>query len=97
MKKLLVLVLVLGLIQAASAATSEVLVNGEPWQGGDVEGSDVITWMLLDTPGNFMGLFLGDPAWSVNVDHGDYLGHVIVTPFMGLMALHNPVGDGLQV
>jgi len=97
MKKLLVLVLVLGLTQAASAATSEVLVNGLPWTGGDVEGSDIITWMLLETPGIPIQPFSASPVWGVWVDHGDYVASVIIAGGMGNMALHQPVGDGLDI
>ena len=98
MKKLLVLVIVLAMASVAPATvTYEVLVNGTPWTGGDVQGSDIITFLIMDDQ-LMMGPF--SVGWSSTVDHGDYVadsliiipGHAIGTG----MSVTDPVGDGFS-
>ena len=101
MKKALVLVLVLAMASVSFGLAEEVsqviLVNGSPWMGEDVEGSDIITVMLMDTRLNLSPFGLVVPPSGVTVDHGDYLAHYITGGYMGTMALHNPVGDGFDL
>lgn len=72
MKNVLAFALVLGISSVASAAmVFDVQVNGQPWQGGDVKYSDVITVRLIsDTDGApFAGGGFGD--YTVDVSDGD--------------------------
>jgi hypothetical protein len=96
MKRLLGLVLVLAIVSASyGAASVEVLVNGEPWQGQDVEASQVITVNLLDT--GFFKPFSAAPMFGVGVDHGDLQNLRFVAPNLGNMKLVDPEGDGFAV
>jgi hypothetical protein len=99
MKKALVLVLVLAMASVSSALpiSQVILVNGSPWMGESVKGSDVITVMLMDESLNLSPFGLVTPPSGVTVDHGDYLAHYITPGYMGTMALHNPVGDGFDL
>ena len=72
MKKLLVLVLVLSLSSLASATTLfDVLVNGQPWNGGDVMPSDEVTIIVVS---NDAGQFGGFGDYLVGVSDGEFLG-----------------------
>jgi len=73
MKKFLALclVLVMGSVAFATLPTGLdliILVNDEPWEGGDVKPSDIITVLFEDSIGNV------DPLQGVVVEaDGDYL------------------------
>ncbi|MHC4337168.1 MAG: PEP-CTERM sorting domain-containing protein [Planctomycetota bacterium] len=98
MKKLLALVLVLAMASAAFATvTTVVLVNGVPWQGEDVKGSDIIEFYVMDDGLNLLPFTVG---WSSTVDHGDYQpGSLVAIPGYAIgtgMSVTDPVGDGFS-
>jgi hypothetical protein len=97
MKKLLALVLILAMTSVASAALVEIFVNGDPYTGQDVEGSDIITFLFSEDAMVFGGF--GD--LQLNVDHGDYVADSAwinpgFTVIPGDIAVQ-PVGDGFDV
>jgi hypothetical protein len=96
MKKLLALVLVLAMAQWASAVTMEVLVDGEPWDGGSVEPSDYITLMLVTTPGTTpQPIGVGS---SVTVSDGDLQANWILPGYFGNWPqITDPLGRGFSI
>ena len=68
MKKLLVFLTVLVVAGVANGAIIDILVNGQPWTGGDVRPSDIITVTFINDIGGNWGGF-GD--FTINVSNGD--------------------------
>jgi hypothetical protein len=89
MKKLLVFLTVLVVSGVANGVVMDILVNGQPWQGEDVKGSDIITVLWINDMEYQYG---GFGSFTINVSNGDYvadsgyinpalsLGSITVTP-----------------
>ncbi len=76
MKKLLILVLILGLTSATYAvATLDITVNGQPYAGQSVEPSDIIKVVWNTTAGTFGGY----AGLNFDVSIGDYVANSFST------------------
>ena len=99
MKKFLTLFIVLAMAASASAVTVEyaVTVNGAPYTGQDVAGSEIIHVQWMAAPEDLMG---GFGAIVIDIDHGDYVADSFYEQagfMMTTMGVVSPVADGFQV
>ena len=87
-----VLVLMGFTVGSLNASTIEILVNGDPWDGSNVEGSDIVTVTWTDSvPG-----YGGGSELILNVSMGDYLpgsAWIIEPGWINVV----PIGDGFDV
>ena len=89
---MLIVLIVLAMTSVASATGIMILVNGDPYTGQDVKGSDYITVLWLETEQSDGLMFTGGFTWSV--DHGDFTGsgYYKSPAFGGFVA--DPLADG---
>ena len=92
MKKLLALVLILAMASAASASIVVITVNGEDYTGQDVEGSDVIQIILMDTVNTQLQNI--NPGTTISVDNADTYSHTFATGGMFPSSVFTVEGDG---
>jgi hypothetical protein len=93
MKRVLALLIVCAMASAASAATVEILRNGEALVGSEVEASDLIQIRLIDDGSDGTATqVLGNSA--INVSTSDSYSHTFYAPpSMGGWTF-TPAGDG---
>ncbi|MHC4214290.1 MAG: hypothetical protein ACYSWP_13060 [Planctomycetota bacterium] len=86
-----VLVLMGFTLGSLNASTIEILVNGAPWDGSDVEGSDIVTVIWTESVVRY-----GGGELILNVSMGDYLPG---SPCLAIFCWEDivPVGDGFDV
>jgi hypothetical protein len=96
MKKILIVLMVLAMASVASATGIMITVNGEPYTGQEVQGSDWIQVYWIESEQSDALAFVG--GFNINVDLGDYAGdyYVYKAPIMGAIQVTDPVGDGFD-
>jgi hypothetical protein len=96
MKKILIVLMVLAMASVASATGIMITVNGDPYTGQEVQGSDWIqVWWIESEQTTALTFTTG---FNINVDHGDYADDywVYKTPAFGGFVATDPVGDGFD-